>query len=185
MRRDVFLCKVRQEVPALYRQAYQAYGTPSELFYHGDISNNVISSAEGVQQGDPLGPFLFSLGINGLVKSMKSSANLWYLDDGCIAGPPDEVLADVLRIRAATQDLGLNLNTDKCELCFLGTQKWEGPTSRARKPLSLFPDKGNLTRNNYKSVEVDLNSSTPQSNDVNIVIIYAPSIMRLTSIALV
>ena len=112
--------KVRQEVPALYRQAYQAYGTPSELYYHGDISNNVISSAEGVQQGDPLGPFLFSLAIHGLIRTMKSPANLWYLDDGCIAGPPDAVLADLQRIQAATNDLGLSLNSDKCELCFLG-----------------------------------------------------------------
>ena len=146
VRRDVFLRNVRQEVPALYRQAYQAYGAPSELYYHGDISNNVISSAEGVQQGDPLGPFLFSLAIQGLIRTMKSPANLWYLDDGCIAGPPDAVLADLQRIQAATTELGLSLNSDKCELCFLG-QPDRGVLNQFRKsaPLIKEVDKSCLT----------------------------------------
>ena len=146
VRRDIFLKKVRQEVPALYRQAYQAYGAPSILYYHGDISNNIISSAEGVQQGDPLGPFLFSLGIHGLVKTMESPANLWYLDDGCMAGPPDVVLDDLQKIQSATQDLGLTLNTDKCELCFLGPRdKRVLDLFRASAPLIKEVDKSSLT----------------------------------------
>ena len=52
-----------------------------------------ISSQSGVQQGDPLGPMLFAVVLRKLVSSIEAddgcfdlSLNLWYLDDGVLAG---------------------------------------------------------------------------------------------------
>ena len=50
--------------------------------------------ASTVQQGDPLGPFLFSLGIADLTKNCSSEFSGWYLDDGTLAGNPDTIQAD-------------------------------------------------------------------------------------------
>ena len=55
-----------------------AYDRSSSLFYN-DI---IIPSQMGVQQGDPLGPFLFCLAIQSIIRSLKSPLNLWYMDHG-------------------------------------------------------------------------------------------------------
>ena len=39
-----------------------------------------------------VGPFLFSLGIMDIVKSMNTELNLWYLDDGSVAGDEESIL---------------------------------------------------------------------------------------------
>ena len=61
--------------------------------YFGD--EYVIKSEEGVQQGDPLGPLLFSLGLLDQVRGCHSELSTWYLDDGSLAGSLDMVLADL------------------------------------------------------------------------------------------
>ena len=54
IRRDVIFKEVLVKVPKVYPLAYSAYRFPFFLFY----GNSNILSAEGVQQGDPLGPLL-------------------------------------------------------------------------------------------------------------------------------
>ena len=76
----------------------------------------VLKSCEGVQQGDPLGPFLFSLGIQDIVKNMKSELNVFYLDDGTLGGEVETVLEDLLKIKEIVNSHGLELNPTKCEL---------------------------------------------------------------------
>ena len=78
-------------------------------------SGNPLESGAGVQQGDPLVPLLFALGVEDISKSITSFLNVWYLDDATIGGQPDSVLQDRIRIIPASARVGLNLNPTKCE----------------------------------------------------------------------
>ena len=62
--RDVILHKVKEKNPSLFNLLWQAYSAPSNLFY----KNEIIKSETGIQQGDPGGPALFSLGIDHIIK---------------------------------------------------------------------------------------------------------------------
>ena len=115
IRRDNFLRIVKVELPTIYPYIYQCYSEKSCLFFNG----STIYSAEGVQQGDPLGPLCFSIAIQGLISKLTSDLNVWYLDDGTLAGHPDIVRADFEKIIAAQDSLGLKVNQKKCEFSVL------------------------------------------------------------------
>ena len=61
------------------------------LLSFGDF---IINSAEGIQQGDPLGPMLFCIATIGLAKRLKSELNIWYLDDGSLGGDIEDLISD-------------------------------------------------------------------------------------------
>ena len=67
-------------------------------------------SEMGVQQGDPCGPFLFSLAILNLTHQMKSKGNIWYLDDGTLLGSMKSISEDFETIKSASTSLGLEVN---------------------------------------------------------------------------
>jgi len=73
---------------------------------HQLIYSLEIPSATGVQQGDPLGPVLFSLAIHSLVKELLSTFNVWYLDDGTLGGSLQIVMADFNTILHQSSFLG-------------------------------------------------------------------------------
>ena len=77
IRRDKILALVKLKIPKIYSYVHQCYTEKSNLIFGPDT----ISSEEGVQQGDPLSTFLFSLGIQDLVDKCKSQFNCWYLND--------------------------------------------------------------------------------------------------------
>ena len=112
LHRHDMLTSVLSRVPELYAYCYSAYSHPSTLFY----GSYVISSEEGPQQGDPLGPLLFCNTIQPLLSSLNSELNLGYLDDITLAGPADTVASDVADIIQVGGAMGLVLNTGKCEL---------------------------------------------------------------------
>jgi hypothetical protein len=45
------------------------------------LGNHIVESAEGVQQGDPLGPLLFTLAIHHLLSHLKADLKVFYMDD--------------------------------------------------------------------------------------------------------
>ena len=77
LRRDRMLAAVRQKVPELFPLIHSAYSVPSSLF----VGDTVIQSAEGVQQGDPLGPLLFCLATIGITEHLRSELHIFYLND--------------------------------------------------------------------------------------------------------
>ena len=68
VRRDKMLIAVKEVVPMLLPFVHSAYSTSSTLFW----GNKILESAEGVQQGDPLGPLLFCLVIHQLLTQLRS-----------------------------------------------------------------------------------------------------------------
>jgi hypothetical protein len=102
--------------PYIYKFTESAYGQESTLFYNG----RTIASAVGTQQGDPDGGPLFSDAINDTIQDVDSDLNVWFYDDGNIAGEYGNVLDNVNRLISGLTSLGLKVNTNKCELVFLG-----------------------------------------------------------------
>ena len=73
-------------------------------------------SAEGVQQGDALGPLLFCLTIHPLCSQLKSELCVCYLDDITVGGNSDDILSDLSVVKQRAADLGLELNQNKAEM---------------------------------------------------------------------
>ena len=110
-RRDRMLEATLSFAPDIFPLVYSAYSAPSHLFW-GD---RLLSSAEGVQQGDPLGPLLFCLTLFPLSQRLSSRFCVCYLDDVSIGGSCDTILSD-LRVVEEAESLGLVLNTQKSEI---------------------------------------------------------------------
>ena len=108
--RDIILQKVKENIPSLYNLMWQAYSRPSHLFYR----NEILSSATGIQQGDPGGPALFSLGLDHIIKKLKCEINIWYLDDSNMADSPEIVLGDLQVLLNELNNIGLSINASKC-----------------------------------------------------------------------
>ena len=116
IRRDILLRKCLINCPEIFRLASLAHGSPTPPMANG----NLIRSDSGVQQGNPLGPLLFSIAIHDIASSMKSNFNVRYLDDATIAGGPRSVCDDIRRCSCMHADIGLFLNPSKSELFYLG-----------------------------------------------------------------
>jgi hypothetical protein len=50
---------LRQYAPVLYRAGRWAYGCTSSLVLSSPEGRHIITSAQGVRQGDPMGPLMF------------------------------------------------------------------------------------------------------------------------------
>lgn len=112
LQRAHMLRGVKDRLPSLYSYCHSAYSQPSFLFY----GSNVIMSSEGTQQGDPLGPLLFSNTLQPLLLSLQSHLNVSFLDDLTLGGPTKVVAADIQTIITQGAAMGLQLNCAKCEL---------------------------------------------------------------------
>ena len=116
--RQAVLQAAHDPLPGLSRWACWCYGDASRLCF----GKTGLPSTGGVQQGDPLGPLLFSAAIQSLAQEARGQVDLavFYLDDGFLAGDIGAVSSalSVLHQRAGT--FGLQLNFDKCELVAVG-----------------------------------------------------------------
>ena len=109
--RDKMLEATRDLAPDIFPFVHSSYSSPSHLQW-GDRS---ILSAEGVQQGDPLGPLLFCLTLHRYCQRLSSVLCISYLDDVTIGGSCADILRDLMVVREA-ESIGLNLNLSKCEI---------------------------------------------------------------------
>ena len=69
----------------------------------------------GVPQGDPLGPPLFCIGFQAVARKIDAALTLhkWYLDDGIMAGPKEEVKKAIECIKVMKVDHGVDMNWRK------------------------------------------------------------------------
>jgi hypothetical protein len=113
--RDAVLLAVHDKLPEIFNFYRLTYGQSSILAF-GDFQ---ILSAEGIQQGDPLGLLLFCLSIQPLLSSLQSALTIGFMDDLTLGGHLDDVVNDVHLINRLGTDLSHHLNTSKCEIiCF-------------------------------------------------------------------
>ncbi|XP_026454166.1 uncharacterized protein LOC113355509 [Papaver somniferum] len=114
--RTSMLLEVRKLCPSISSWVEYLYGQPARL-YMGDY---YIYSSTGVQQGDPLGPLLFSLVLHRLIAKINEQCSLslhaWYLDDGTIIGDTAEVAKALAVVQTEGPELGLILNIRKTEI---------------------------------------------------------------------
>ena len=77
IRRVKMLSAVSDLCPVLYPFIHSSYSAPSHLFW----GSRRLVSADGVQQGDPLGPLLFCLTIHPLIIQLKVnlSYSIWMM----------------------------------------------------------------------------------------------------------
>ena len=75
LRRDSFLSVARVRTPGLYSLLWQAYSSPTRLFF----GEEGFASETGIQQGDPIGPALFALSVDEAARGVQSEFNVWYL----------------------------------------------------------------------------------------------------------
>lgn len=111
--RCVIAKEVADHFPLLKTWFSLCYGKPSQLLVRGQPP---IESSRGVQQGDPLGPFFFSLALQPVLEAVSSPecCVLAYLDDVHLCGPPAVVAKAAIAVRTAAAAIGLSSNIDKC-----------------------------------------------------------------------
>ena len=73
LHRRAILEAIASRAPDLYRYCHASYAAPSSLIF-GEFE---ISSEEGIQQGDPLGPLLFCLCVQPLPSSPRFVSGTW------------------------------------------------------------------------------------------------------------
>ena len=127
--RSVFFRGVAEFMPGLCRWVEWCHGASAHLVF----GKHNLSSQSGLQQGDPLGPLLFSLALRpvatelvGLGRDGNAGRKLdlcfFYLDDGFLAGDLEivsQALATFAQLCRACPALGLTLELSKSELVVL------------------------------------------------------------------
>ena len=130
------LFKEVHDMPSLSSLVEFSYGVQSHLLF----GEHAILSGRGVQQGDPLGPLLFSLVLQPIVERIASEVpslllNGWYLDDGILCGNLDDIAAALSIIAIDGPTVGLSLNKSK-SLLFSPDLPYSPPSSLAGIPVT-------------------------------------------------
>ena len=115
--RSKILELVCEHFPQMLNLVHYLYSNQGILKVGQD--NLSLKSCAGIQQGCPLAPFLFSIVLRVLVIHLHNTLpdlriNLWYLDDGHLAGKTSDLLRCLDIIRVLGPSLGLHVNMGKC-----------------------------------------------------------------------
>jgi hypothetical protein len=114
--REKMLEEIERVTPAASRFAHLAYGQHSNLYIDGA---GTIPSACGVQQGDPMAPAFFALGLQPVDDAIQAESGVPitknYADDMNYAGPPTclQVVFEVLEREGRPRGLFLNRSKTK------------------------------------------------------------------------
>ena len=130
--RQAFLEGVAEHFPSLYHFVASCYLNSPSLCLLTPDGVDCIQSSEGVQQGDPLGPFLFSLALHPCLKMAAEKCEqgfvVSYLDDAMVAGPKTDILAAYDCLQQEMKAIGLHIRPDKCEaLSMIPVPDWSLP----------------------------------------------------------
>lgn len=112
---------VKKHTPSLFRTTKWAYNKPSDLLLSDGQKTERLTSSQGVRQGDPLGPLLFSLGIRDTLERIvqmlgPQSIVLAYLDDVVIINNyPDTVKKVDELLNSGEIDAPIKMNVAKCK----------------------------------------------------------------------
>ena len=118
--RQAILEEYANHFPELLPWVSWCYGKHPYLWHQLDI----LTSEQGVQQGDPLGPLLYALVLQKVVITISKDScyadlllHRWYLDDGAIAAFVVVAVRHALHILDEMgPQLGIHINHSKCEL---------------------------------------------------------------------
>jgi len=86
---------------------------------HGSYT---LLSAEGVHQGDPLGPLLFSLGISEALTQSKCTFTAGYLDDISLGDTVQSFAGEITKFQVGVARVGLFPNNSKFEIIGLSEE---------------------------------------------------------------
>ena len=106
--------------PDIYNHAALVYSDINPLIYLQRFHSVILSSQEGVHQGDPLGSALFSITMQPILEDLQSHNKevtiLAYLDNVYLLGSPDRVFHVSERLRSAFSNINLMIEEKKCEI---------------------------------------------------------------------
>jgi len=96
----------------------QYYADPSDLLFFGVEHPAVLQSSRGVRQGDPLGPFLFDLAFQRVLRAGSAAlqdegVTMAYQDDAALLGPAAALHRAFAAMVPVAASIGLTISTAK------------------------------------------------------------------------
>ena len=155
--RSACLTEVSERCPELLAWANWCLGGPSEVY----LGREVIHCHTGVQQGDPLAPTFFAMGLHGAIEALDDTPGLaqqWFLDDGGLCGSATAVGPVFAILQNRLLERGLRVNTKKCEIYALGRPRLEGALSKV--PVEDCHDKWSYLGSPLREQTLDAVSGT-------------------------